>query len=272
MIANQGDIDRPIRVVVFTSGPLLERGVKQFLSLLEDHPQIELLVCVGQARQSSLTEVWISLWKRRGVLAAPILLSKWMGDAWRFIRYPRRELTLGKKINRLAGRIQFVRDIHAPEVLTMIHEMTPDLGLIYGSPILKPSLFEIPLHGTLGIHHGKVPEYRGKKTMFWAMYQDEQVAGVTIQKVNRGLDTGQIVKQAVVPIGNRFPGQVWEDLNECGLSLYIQAVLEVKLGKASFQSQNGKEGNVYRDPSPKDVAMLWVRILRRKMSDWLNFR
>ena len=160
-------------------------------------------------------------------------------------------------MKRLSDRIYFVRDIHAQEVLGRVCALAPDLGLIYGSPILKPELYEIPALGTLGIHHGKLPEYRGKKTTFWAMYNGEQTAGVTIQRVNADLDTGEIALQGKVPIGHRSQQAVWKELETLGLDLYIQAILEVKQGTASYRPQVGKKGKLYRDPKLCDTLTLW---------------
>jgi len=264
------EVERPIRVVVFTSGPLLERGVQQFLDRLEAHPQIALLACLAQSKLRSRRAVYASLWRRRGFLAAPILLAQWASAAWRFIRSPRREMNLRRRLGALADGIHFVADIHAQPALELVAALQPDLGLIYGSPILKPALFEIPTSGTLGIHHGKVPEYRGKKTMFWALYNGEQTAGVTIQKVNAGMDTGQIVKEGEVPARHRFPGAVWEELDALGLDLYIQAILEVRAGTAIFRPQVGRKGRLYRDPSAGDILVLWRRILTRGVIEWFK--
>jgi folate-dependent phosphoribosylglycinamide formyltransferase PurN len=257
--------NKPLRVVVFTSGPFLEPGVQQFLCRVDDNPEIELLACIGQANISARKDVYKELWRRRGLLALPLLLSKFSQAAWKNIRDPKGQKSLKNHLAALKSRIHFVPDIHAFDVLERVDNLAPDLGLIYGSPILKPELFEIPLFGTLGIHHGKVPEYRGKKTMFWAIYNGERMAGVTIQKVNAGLDTGQIVKAGEVPIGHRTPASVWKDLNEVGLQLYIQAILEVKHGRAKYCPQEGQKGKLYYDPSLGDIIELWRRILSRKV-------
>jgi len=270
MMDRDDEVERPIRVVVFTSGPVLERGVQQFLYRLEAHPQIALLACIAQSKIHSRRAVYAELWRRRGFLAALILLAQWASAAWRFIRSPRRELKFRRRLGALADRIHFVADIHAQPTLDLVARLQPDLGLIYGSPILKPALFEIPTSGTLGIHHGKVPEYRGKKTMFWAMYNGEPTAGVTIQKVNAGLDTGQIVKEGEVPARHRFPRAVWNDLDALGLDLYIQAILEVRAGTATFQPQAGRKGRLYRDPSTGEIIELWRRIFTREVKDCLK--
>src|SRR5215475_8648418 len=132
------------------------------------------------------------LWRRRGLLSLPLLLVQIGRTIGRFLINPRTELRTNSKIAGLSDRIHSVTNIHNAEVLERVRSLAPDLGLIYGSPILKPELFEIPTLGTLGIHHGKAPEYRGKKTTFWAMYNGEEAAGVTIQKINAGLDTGEV--------------------------------------------------------------------------------
>lgn len=270
MAADSIEPGRPIRVVVFTSGPVLERGVKRFICALEDHPQIDMVACIAQAKEKSRLAVYRSLWKRRGMLALPILLVQWFESLVRFTLHLRQEMAIKRKLSTVSEKICLVPDIHAQQVIDFVCRLSPDLGLIYGSPILKPVLFEIPRLGTLGIHHGKVPEYRGKKTMFWAMYNGEPTAGVTIQKVNAGLDTGQIVLQGAVPARRRLPPAVWRDLDQLGLELYIQAILAVKQGTAVYLPQSGQKGRLYRDPSAKDILKLWQRIILDIARSWIK--
>jgi methionyl-tRNA formyltransferase len=165
----------------------------------------------------------------------------------------------------MENRIHFVKNIHAPQVLEDVRSLDPDLGLIYGSPILKPELFEIPKLGTLGIHHGKVPEYRGNKTTFWMMYNNEECAGVTIQKVDKGLDTGTIVKRGEVRASRRSYQTVFRELEALGIKLYIQAILEVKHGVAEYKPQTGVKGKLYRNPKIGDFVRFWGRQIKRRL-------
>ena len=256
---------RPIRVVMFGSGPDLNHDAQEFLYRLVLHPEIELAGAFFQAQSRSLRAVMTDLWKRRGWLALPLFAAWIITKTARFISHPRRERALKKKLAAVANRIHFVPDIHAPQVLEQVRALAPDLGLIYGSPILKPDLFEIPAFGTLGIHHGKVPEYRGNKTTFWAMYNGEPFAGVTIQKINKGLDTGSIVKEGRVKADLRSYASVMRDLEQLGLDLYIQAVLEVKNGTASFRPQAGAKGKLYRNPKLGDFLTFWSRQIQRRL-------
>ncbi len=257
-------MNRPIRVVMFGSGPELNRDAKQFVCRLEEHPEIEFLGAFCQAQSHSLWAVFIDLWKRRSWLAIPLFAISGINKAIGFLLHPREEIALQRSMEKISDRIHFVANIHAQKVLEQVRALNPDLGLIYGSPILKPELFEIPGLGTLGIHHGKVPEYRGNKTTFWAMYNGERVAGVTIQKVNKGLDTGSIVKTGEVSTQGRAYQAVVHELETLGLDLYMQAILEVKHGMAEYQPQRGVRGKLYRNPKPADFVKFWGKQIKRR--------
>jgi methionyl-tRNA formyltransferase len=264
MVADQPKNARSIRVVMFGTGPVMAPDARRFLYRLEGHPEIELLGAFCQASSRSLGAEVRALWNRRGILAFPLLIASKLNEIGRLVTQPRLEIDQRRKLAEMADRIHFVKDIHAPEVLDRVSSLAPDLGLIYGSPILKPELFEIPIRGTLGIHHGKVPEYRGNKTIFWAMYNDEKVAGVTIQKINAGLDTGQIVQEGDVSIGRRSRRSVKRELENLGIDLYIQAIIEVKEGTATYRPQIGKKGRLYRNPKLRDLLLYWIRQAKRR--------
>ena len=94
------------------------------------------------------------------------------------------------------------------------------------------------------------------------MYNGEPVAGVTIQKVNKGLDTGSIVKTGEVRAVARSYRAVFHELEALGLDLYIQAILEVKHGIAEFKQQTGDKGKLYRNPKLSDFIKFWVNQIK----------
>lgn len=265
MSADQTELNRPIRVVMFGSGPELNPDAKQFVCKLEEHPEIEFLGAFCQAQSRSLGAVFLDQWKRRSWLAFSLFAISVVNKAIRFLLHHHEEIILQRSLEKISDRIHFVTNVHAQNVLEQVYALKPDLGLIFGSPILKPELFEIPSMGTLGIHHGKVPEYRGNKTTFWAIYNGERVAGVTIQKVNRGLDTGSIVKTGEVSTHGRTYQAVVHELETLGLDLYMQAILEVKHGTAEYKPQRGVKGKLYRNPKPGDFLKFWGRQIRRRV-------
>jgi folate-dependent phosphoribosylglycinamide formyltransferase PurN len=261
----QAILDRPIRVLLFGGGPVLEEDVKEFLIRLEAEPDIEFLGAFCQSTGQTVKHIILDLWQRRRWLAIPLLALRIGASCIHFLLHSRRRHRQNRQLARLATRIHLVPNLHAQTVVDQIRTLAPDLGLVYGSPILKPALFELPALGTLGIHHGKVPQYRGKKTTFWAMYNGETEAGVTIQKINRGLDTGHIVNSGAVSTVRRSYGAVWSQLVSLGLDLYIQSILQVKNGTATYRPQEGPKGKLYRDPKMSDIWRFWRQQLVHRL-------
>ena len=262
MPVEQIDLGRPIRVVLFCGGPTLDPAVVQSVGRLELQPEIEFVGGFCQTNGQTLTAVIRDRLRRRGSLGIAVLLVDAVRAGARLLANPRAELAFRKSRARIANRVHEVPDLHAKPVLDRVRSLAPDLGLIYGSPLLKPELFGIPRLGTAGIHHGKMPQYRGKKTTFWSMYNGEETAGVTIQLVNAGIDTGQIIRRGEVQIGRKSLSQVRKELEDLGFTLYVQAILDLKRGVARLVPASGPKGKLYKDPQLADFVKFWWRQLR----------
>jgi len=254
--------DPPIRVVLFY-GPFL-RSAREFAVRLEAHPDVELagLYCAapGETRRHQLAD----LRRRRGALGLGLFAFELGRDALRRLVGGRREREHRRRWARLEGRVRYVADMHDPRVIGEVRALVPDLGLGYGGPILRPELFRIPERGTLGIHHGRLPEYRGKKTTFWEIWEGEPTAGVTIQRIDEGIDTGEIVARGAVEVGSRGYETVWQDVQRVGVDLYVEAVLAVRDRTATFRRPEHGGGPLRPDPSPAELLRLPLRRWRRR--------
>ncbi|MEX2150376.1 MAG: formyltransferase family protein [Steroidobacteraceae bacterium] len=247
-------LERRIRVV-FIGGADLEPGAKRFIALIEAHPDIDVVFGLCEGRGSAFAE----LVRRRGILAVPVRALVLLGECVAFLRRPREWLHLRRLAARAATKFLRAPDLNAPAVLERLRASTPDLGVIYGGPILKPELFRIPALGTIGIHHGRAPQYRGKKTTFWEMHNGETHAGVMIQRITEGLDTGEILRQGAVPIGRKSYARVWREVQEEGCRLFVEAILDVKRDRAQFTPQAGARGPLYRQPAPRTLIGFWLQ-------------
>jgi glycosyltransferase involved in cell wall biosynthesis/methionyl-tRNA formyltransferase len=248
-----------LRVVVFTGGPQIESQVLTFLDRLEREAAVELVAVFSESPARGITGTLSDLWQRRGPLAVPLALARGVHAIGKMLCGRRQRRIL----RTLAARVRYVDDLHSPESLGQVRELEPDLALVYGGPIIKPALFAIATQGTLGIHHGKAPEYRGKKTTFWAMFNGEDQVGVTIQRIGSRLDGGDIVKQETVAIANRWLPAVKRHLEQVGIDLYLQAVCAVRDGTATYTPQQHHTAGAYKDPTAADIAQFWYRYLRR---------
>ncbi len=255
--------DRPIRVVFF-GGAYLQPGAQRFVAMLESHPEIDLVLGLCEGSGSGLRHRLANLWRRRGWFAIPVVVADFVGGCANSLRHPRQRRALRRHWVSAQPKIRTVADVHAPAVLDQLRDVAPDLGVIYGGPILRRELFEIPRLGTLGIHHGRVPAYRGKKTTFWEMYNGESVAGVTIQRITAGLDSGDVVRSAEITIGHKSYGRVWREVEEQGCQVFVDAVLDMKHNRARPAPQSAQPGPLYRQPAAGDLVKFWLRRLFRR--------
>jgi hypothetical protein len=89
----------------------------------------------------------------------------------------------------------------------------------------------------------------------------EASAGVAIQKVNAGLDAGEIVRAGEVAVAGKRYGQVDDEVQALGIELYLDAILAVKHGRATFRPQPPGEPVLYRQPSARQIIELAWRVL-----------
>lgn len=86
---------------------------------------------------------------------------------------------------------------NSPEAREFLAALTPDVAIARCKVILKPEIFELPRVGTFVFHPGICPEYRNAHGCFWALAnRDIERVGMTLLKVDRGVDTGPIYLQA----------------------------------------------------------------------------
>ncbi len=111
----------------------------------------------------------------------------------------------------------FVRDLQASQ---------PELIVVaaYGQ-ILPQTLLDTPRFGCLNVHASLLPKYRGAAPIQWALLNDEPETGVTIMKMNAGLDTGDILTQERTPISPTDTSvTLHERLGKLGAELLVRTI------------------------------------------------
>jgi folate-dependent phosphoribosylglycinamide formyltransferase PurN len=131
-------------------------------------------------------------------------------------------------------------DLHAPECLAHLRSLRPDLGLVFACYRLRRMLFAIPRLGTLNLHLGKPPEFRGSSPGFYELLAGVPEVGVTVHRVDDGLDSGPILLQRGFPLdlapeGDpiRYLGRLQRQvLVPAGAALMAEAVRLLARGEA----------------------------------------
>lgn len=86
-----------------------------------------------------------------------------------------------------------VDNYHTPKAMSLMRSGEPDLGVIYGTNIIKEAVFEIPRLGSINLHQGLAPYYRGGPPVFWELYNGETRVGLTVHFVESKVDSGAIL-------------------------------------------------------------------------------
>ncbi len=91
--------------------------------------------------------------------------------------------------------------LRSPEAMSQLREWNPDLIVVvaYGQ-ILKPEVLTLPPYGCLNVHASLLPRWRGAAPIPAAILAGDEQTGVTIMKMDEGLDTGPIVAQQAIPL------------------------------------------------------------------------
>jgi folate-dependent phosphoribosylglycinamide formyltransferase PurN len=93
------------------------------------------------------------------------------------------------------------RDPHAPHVIDFVRTFGPDVLLLAGAPILRPSLYGLARRTALNRHLGLVPEFRGSDCTLWAFALDKpESAGYSIHVVKERVDAGDVVLRRPVAV------------------------------------------------------------------------
>ena len=125
-------------------------------------------------------------------------------------------------------------DINSPEALALLRDLRPDILVVvaYGQ-FLGEALLALAPYGAVNIHASLLPAYRGAAPIHWAVLNGEKESGVTIMRIDSGMDSGDILLQAVTPIGPEMnTGQLHDVLAQLGAELLPTALRQIETGAA----------------------------------------
>jgi methionyl-tRNA formyltransferase len=103
----------------------------------------------------------------------------------------------------------YLTSASSKDLVNFIDACQADLGCIASMNRLLPEgAINLPRYGFINLHPAILPDYRGPNVWFWLYHELEPVGGMTIHKVDKGEDTGDILHQASFPISLGMPPQV----------------------------------------------------------------
>jgi len=173
------------------------------------------------------------------------------------------DLEAGCKL--IGAELLVTREIHSDEALAFVRRLNADLGLVYGTRILKPALYDIPKQGSINIHKRKVPDYRGGGAVgLWELLDDQKEIGVTVHRVEEKVDVGAVLRSTTIPI------EPYDDLESLalkadvvGCDLIVEVIRDFALGTVKETPQDGP-GKTLRSPAAEDFLQMKKQLAARR--------
>jgi methionyl-tRNA formyltransferase len=151
-----------------------------------------------------------------------------------------------------------------PLFLETLRGLQPDLIVVvaYGQ-ILPQALLDLPRFGCVNVHTSLLPKYRGAAPIQWAIANGEPETGVTIMKMDAGLDTGPILSMRTTPIlATDNSAMLHDRLAQLGAELLVETIPDFVAGRIQPQPQPAV-GHTYAAKIKKEDGKIdWHRSAR----------
>ena len=202
-----------------------------------------------------------------GVLALENLINS-SHEVLAVIAQPDRPNKRGKKITPLPLKAKAMdlgidvlqpENIKDPQFVEKLRSYKADVFIVaaYGQMLSEEVLF-MPAGGSLNIHGSLLPQYRGAAPIQRAIINGEEKAGVTIMQMGLGMDTGDMLSKAEIPITTETTFEtLHNDLADLGADLLMKTLEDLLLGKLDPVPQN-EDLATYAQKIQKDTGhILW---------------
>ena len=166
--------------------------------------------------------------------------------------------------------VRQLKTLRSAESVRSLIALVPDLIVVVAfGQILPSTVLEMPPYGCLNVHASLLPRHRGAAPIQWAILEGDTETGVTIMKMDEGLDTGAIISMEKTVIEKDDTSQLLHDrLAQLGAKLLIQSLPGYLSGEIKAKPQS-QEGVTYARKITKDDGCVdWglpAEFLQRKV-------
>ena len=150
------------------------------------------------------------------------------------------------------------RNINDAETVDWLRLQNLDWLFIIGwSQIARPSVLDVARYGTLGMHPTLLPEGRGRASIPWAIIKGLEKTGVTLYKLDSGVDTGPIVSQVELAV---FPDEtattLYERVSEAHRTLIRDVWNDIRDGRVTLEPQDESKASTWPGRRPEDGELV----------------
>ena len=144
--------------------------------------------------------------------------------------------------------VERVADVNDAGFLERLRSVEPDFVVVVSfGQLLKSQLLELPKFGCVNIHASLLPKYRGASPIVQCILNRDDVTGVALMQMEKGLDTGAVYAMWERPLdGTEFSDPLEIELGELAAKNTASALLDIIDGKLSAVPQDDSRATVCR--------------------------
>ena len=126
-----------------------------------------------------------------------------------------------------------------PEFIDELKNLNADLQVVVAFRMLPEVVWNMPPMGTINLHASLLPQYRGAAPINWAVINGEKETGVTTFKLKHEVDTGDVLLQERIEIGeNETAGELHDRMKDIGAQLLVKTLQGLVEGTIQEISQS----------------------------------
>ena len=124
--------------------------------------------------------------------------------------------------------------IKSDEFYNRLSALAPDVIIVVAfGQILPRRILALPAHGCINVHASLLPKYRGAAPIHWAIINGETKTGITTMHMDTGLDTGDMILKAELPIlPTDTTGSLHDKLSDLGAGVLADTLKQLAAGHA----------------------------------------
>jgi methionyl-tRNA formyltransferase len=144
--------------------------------------------------------------------------------------------------------------INRPQSVAKIKSFQPDLLVsILGNQIFKAPILNLAPKGCINLHTALLPKYRGLMPTFWVLRNSEKYTGVSVFFVDEGIDSGPIIVQKEVEIGNRTQEELIYHTKKLGMEAIAKSIDLIQKNEVKLIQNDSSKKTYFTFPTRKDV-------------------
>jgi len=144
--------------------------------------------------------------------------------------------------------------INASQSLDWILAQKPDILVsIAGNEIFKNQLIKLAPKGCLNLHTAALPKYRGLMPSFWVLHNGESQTGISVFCVDEGIDSGPIVVQKFIEVGDTTLERLIQKTKLAGMEAIAEALDVMMRANPKFIENNNSKASYFSFPTANDV-------------------